>query len=98
MQLVVLLFDNKQFTELEFMTDNDLETSEVPLSVLFCIIEKNASFRDKGNNNICFDGADCKMGYLLIQLQSVKNGSYFLIFLLILFSKISSPSSYQYRK
>ena len=25
------------------MTGNDLETSKVPLSVLFCIIEKNAS-------------------------------------------------------
>ena len=49
MQLVVLLFDNKQFTELEFMTDNDLETSEVPLSVLFCIIEKNAYLECKGN-------------------------------------------------
>ena len=58
MQLVVLLFDNKQFTELEFMTDNDLETSEVPLSVLFCIIEKNAFLECKGsksfsNNNVC---------------------------------------------
>ena len=51
MQLVVLLFDNKQFTELEFMTDNDLETSEVPLSVLFCIIEKNAFLECKGSKS-----------------------------------------------
>ena len=29
------------------MTGNDLETSEVPLSVLFCIIEKNASSDSK---------------------------------------------------
>ena len=33
---------NKRFTELEFITGNDLETSKVPLYVLFCIIEKNA--------------------------------------------------------
>ena len=31
------------------MTDNDLETSEVPLSVLFCIIEKNAFLECKGS-------------------------------------------------
>lgn len=29
-------------TEFKFWTANDLETSEVPLSVLFYIIEKNA--------------------------------------------------------
>ena len=31
------------------MTGNDLETSEVPISVLFCIIEKNAFSEYKGN-------------------------------------------------
>ena len=36
------LTENKIFTEFEFETANDLETSKVPLSVLFCIIEKNA--------------------------------------------------------
>ena len=36
--------ENERFTELEFTTGNDLETSEVSLSVLFCIIEKNALF------------------------------------------------------
>ena len=36
------LTENKIFTEFEFATGNDLETSKVPLSVLFCIIEKNA--------------------------------------------------------
>ena len=39
---MLFLAENKRFTELEFTTGNDLETSEVPLSVLFCIIEKNA--------------------------------------------------------
>ena len=60
MQLVVLLFDNKQFTELEFMTDNDLETSEVPLSVLFCIIEKNAFSRCKGRNYFLISLLTCQ--------------------------------------
>ena len=32
------------------MTGNDLETSEVPLSVLFCIIEKNAFLMVKDTN------------------------------------------------
>jgi hypothetical protein len=36
--------ENKRFTEFIFATGNDLETSEVPLSVLFCIIGKNAYF------------------------------------------------------
>ena len=36
------LTENQQFTEFVFTTGNDLETSEVPLSVLFCIIQKNA--------------------------------------------------------
>ena len=29
------------------MVGNDLETSEVPISVLFCIIEKNAFYERK---------------------------------------------------
>ena len=33
--------ENKQFMKLRILTGNDLETSKVPLSVLFCIIEKN---------------------------------------------------------
>lgn len=37
------------------MTGNDLETSEVPLSVLFCIIEKNAFSECKGTINICYE-------------------------------------------
>lgn len=52
---VLFLAENKLFTEFEFATGNDLETSKVPLSVLFCIIEKNALIRNKGNNNICSD-------------------------------------------
>ena len=36
------LAENKQFTEFKFTIGNDLETSEVPVSVLFCIVEKNA--------------------------------------------------------
>ena len=36
------LAENERFTEFEFTTGNDLETSEILLSVLFCIIEKNA--------------------------------------------------------
>ena len=40
--IFIFLSGNKQFTEFDFTTGNDLETSEVPLSVLFCIIEKNA--------------------------------------------------------
>ena len=31
------------------MTGNDLETSKVPLSVLFCIVEKNALLWRKDN-------------------------------------------------
>ena len=34
------LIENKRFTELEFAIGNDLETSEVTISVLFCIIER----------------------------------------------------------
>ena len=37
------------------MTGNDLETSEVPLSVLFCIIEKNAFSECKGTINIRYE-------------------------------------------
>ena len=37
-------------TEFKFTTGNDLETSEVLLSVLFCIIVKNALFCCKNNN------------------------------------------------
>lgn len=40
--LFIFLAENKRFTEFEFATGNDLETSEVPLSVLFCFIKKNA--------------------------------------------------------
>ena len=40
--------ENKRFTELKIPTGNDLETSKVPLSVLFCIIEKNALSKCKG--------------------------------------------------
>ena len=40
---------NKRFTELEFAIGNDLETSKVLLSVLFCIIEKNDFYECKGN-------------------------------------------------
>ena len=36
--LFIFLAENKRFTEFEFATGNDLETSEVPSSVLFCII------------------------------------------------------------
>ena len=36
------LAENERFTESEFIIGNDLETSEVPLSALLCIIEKNA--------------------------------------------------------
>ena len=49
------LTENKRFTELEFATGNDLETSEVPLSVLFCIIQKNAFFECKGTINIRYE-------------------------------------------
>ena len=38
-------------TEFKFTTGNDLETSEVLLSVLFCIIEKNAHYRCKVTYN-----------------------------------------------
>ena len=41
-QQFFLLAENKRFTEFEITTGNDLETSEILLSVLFCIIEKNA--------------------------------------------------------
>ena len=36
---------------IKIRTGNDLETSKVPLSVLFCIIEKNALFQCKGNES-----------------------------------------------
>ena len=36
----LFLAENKRLIELEFVTDNDLETSEVLLSVLFCIKER----------------------------------------------------------
>ena len=39
---ILFLAENKRVTEFKFTTGDDLETSEVPLSVLFCIIEKNA--------------------------------------------------------
>ena len=32
-QLFIFVAENKRFTELEFITGNDLETSKVPLSV-----------------------------------------------------------------
>ena len=41
-QQFFLLAENKRFTKFEITTGNDLETSEILLSVLFCIIEKNA--------------------------------------------------------
>ena len=47
---MLFLIENKRFTEFEFATGNDLETSEVPLSVLFCIIVKNAFSKCKGRN------------------------------------------------
>ena len=47
-QQFFFLAENERFTEIEFTTGNDLETSEVPLSVLFCIIEKNAFSKCKG--------------------------------------------------
>ena len=43
------LAENKRFTEFNFTTGNDLETSKVPLSVLSCIIEKNAYYECKGS-------------------------------------------------
>ena len=41
-QQFFFIAENERFTEFDFATGNDLETSEVPLSVLFCIIENNA--------------------------------------------------------
>ena len=43
-QYFFFLAENKRLTEFKFATGNDLEISEVPLYVLFCIIEKNAFF------------------------------------------------------
>ena len=40
--LFALLAENKRLTEFDFATGNNLETTKVSLSVLFCIIEKNA--------------------------------------------------------
>ena len=40
-QLFIFRIENKRFTEFEFTTGNDLGTNKVPISVLFCIIEKN---------------------------------------------------------
>ena len=45
--LFVFPAENKRFTKFKIATGNDLETSEVPLSVLFCIIEKNAFYECK---------------------------------------------------
>ena len=45
-----LLIENKEFTKIVSLTGNELETSGLLYSAMFCINQKNASFKCKGSN------------------------------------------------